>query len=187
MSVIRKALVGLAFVSLSAGHVLGAQQVAMPLRLGDRFPEVAGRSLADRDIVFPAAGATKPTVVVASFSREGGTDARCWSERLDATSASSDVNVLILAELESVPRLLRGAVSYTIKRGVPPSLRDHMLILVRDEATWRQQLAVTSSARSYAVLVDTAGAVRWMSTGPCNDDQLAQARGAIAASRTPFD
>jgi hypothetical protein len=168
----------IAYPAESAPQVAGSAA----LHLGDRFPHLVGPSLSGRAIDVPIVGATKPTVVIVGFSREGGNDAQQWGRRLSIASMSSETDFVIVAELESVPRLLRGAIGYTIKRGVPPSLRDHMLILERDEPVWRERLAVTSTARAYAVLVDSAGIVRWMSSGPCDDAQVAQMRAAAASS-----
>jgi hypothetical protein len=165
--------------------VASAAQVAIsqtPVRVGDPFPHLVGQSLADRTIDLPVMGAVRPTVVILSFSREGGNDAQQWAERLSVEPMRTETDVVVVAELESVPRLLRGSVRYMIKRGVPPSLRERMLILDRDEATWRERLGVKSAARSYAVLVDSAGSVRWMSDGPCDDDQVAR---VLTAIRTP--
>ncbi|MGH7615602.1 MAG: hypothetical protein ACREPM_00060 [Gemmatimonadaceae bacterium] len=178
MSAMHRFVAALGCACIQAAALL-AQVVATPaLRVGDRLPDIVGRSLSGHDIAFPTVNAMRPTVVIISFSRDGGRDAQQWAERLGADSASSGVDVLVVAELESVPRLLRGAVRYTIKRSVPPNLRAHMLILDRNEAAWRQRLAVTSTARAYAVVVSAVGDVQWMSTGPCDDAQLAQARAA---------
>lgn len=159
-----------------ASPVASASQVPIsaPLRVGDPFPHLIGQSLADRTIDLPITGAVKPTVVILSFSRDGGTDAQRWAERMSIEPARTESEFVVVAELESVPRLLRGTVRYMIKRGVPQSLRDRMLILDRDDAVWRDRLDVKSMSRSYAVLVDSAGNVHWMSDGPCDGDQIAR-------------
>lgn len=178
---IRAAIGAAAFAVACA--VASASQVAMerPLRVGDQFPHLVGRSLTDRTIDLPIIGADKPTVVILSFSRDGGADARKWADRLSLEAYHVATDLMVVVELESVPRLLRGSVKYMIRRGVPQSLRGRMLILDRDEAAWRDRLAAKSAARSYAVLVDSAGNVRWMSDGPYDDAQVASAMSAIRA------
>jgi hypothetical protein len=153
------------------------RRVGDTLRVGDVFPRLAGEALSGKAIAIPDTAARRRSLVVFSFSSEAGKDARLWNERLsrdlDARDSTDIVSVL---ELESVPRLMRGFVVLGIKRGVPPSVRDQMMVLVSDEALWKDRLAVTTTTRSYAVLLDASGRIRWMSDGSYSDDGFAQLR-----------
>lgn len=163
-------LVGVAGVVMATtGVAQGADSV---LHVGDAFPALTGTAISGRSISVPVAD--HQTVVIMAFSRAAGNDARRWSEWLAADSSRADV--VIVAELQSVPRLLRGAVAFTIKRGVPARLRDRMLLLSSDESVWKQRLAVTSDAHAYVTLVDSSGRVRWMSGGVSDDATMQSLR-----------
>ena len=154
----------------------GAQSVDSLLRVGDAFPQLGGTAISGRRIDVPVPG--RRTVVIMGFSRAGGDDSRRWDESIAADSSRADV--VVVAELQSVPRLLRGTVTLMIKRGVPAGLRDRMLLLSRDEAAWKRRLGVTSDEHAYVTLIDTSGRVRWMSRGASDSASVQALRAELA-------
>jgi hypothetical protein len=158
--------------------VLGAGVMDVPLRIGDAFPRLTGEAISGRAIEVPAQKPTTPVVVVMSFSRAAGTEAQQWDELLTRDRTNGDVEVIVVAEIQSVPRLIRRTVAYAIRRGVPQSLRDRMIVLDHDDEAWRTRLSVKSTEHAYAVLVDTAGKVGWLSDERSIDDNVARLREA---------
>ena len=144
------------------------------LRVNDEFPPVTGEALSGRTIDIPSREPGKGTIVLFSFSKTGGDDARVWTERLDRDADSARrLDIVVVLELQDVPRLLRGAVLFGIKRSVPPSVGSRMLTLDRDDALWRHRLSVTTTDHSYVVLLAPDGRIRWMSTHAYDDDEYA--------------
>jgi hypothetical protein len=117
---------------------------------------------------------------VFGFSREGGDDATRWNERLTSDSTTrSRVDAVVVAELGGAPRLVRGLIARGIKRGVPPSVRDQMMVLDHDDALWKRRLAVSETSHAYVVLIAPNGRVRWMSDGAFDEARFARLRNAV--------
>ena len=53
-----------------------------PLQRGQTLPQISGQALTGRSIELPAAVSGKPAIVIFSFSKTAGNDARSWNERL---------------------------------------------------------------------------------------------------------
>ena len=157
---------------------LGAGVMDVPLHIGDSFPRLAGEAVSGRAIEVPARNASNPVVVIVSFSRAAGNEAQHWDELLARDRTNGDVEVIVVAEIQSVPRLIRGTVAYAIRLGIPPNLRDRMIVLDHDDEAWRSRLSVKSTDHAYAVLVDTAGKVGWLSDERSIDDNVARLREA---------
>jgi len=147
------------------------------LRIGDLFPPLVGPSLSGKPIVVPDTSSSRYTLVVFGFSRAGGDDAGRWNRRVSSdSSARARADVVVVAELEGAPRLMRGLIARGIRRGTPPSVRDQMMILDHDDALWKRRLAVSATERSYAVLIAPNGRIRWKSDGPYDDSRFTRMR-----------
>ena len=150
------------------------------LEVNDLLPRMTGEALSGRSLEIPSAMSGTPTVILFSFSNEGGRDARRWAERIgDQADSMKGTDVVYVLEMQAVPRLIRSVVALGIKRGVPPAVRDRMLVLDRDDALWRRRLGVTTTDRSYAVLVGADGRIRWMSHAEFSDAEFERLRAVL--------
>jgi hypothetical protein len=137
-----------------------------PLKTGDLFPLLSGQTISARTVTLPDAG--KQWVAIFGFSRAAGDDARRWREHADKLGCYG------MIMLESVPRLLRGMVASGIKSGMPPDVRDRTIIYYKEEAIWKQRLAVSDDKRAYVVLVDGSGRVLWTNSGQFTEVEFAK-------------
>ncbi len=147
---------------------------------GALLPPVAGRSLSGQPVQLPDAARGRPALLIFGFSRPGGGDARLWSERFQrdpaARQAAVCFNVMVL---ESVPRLLRGMVSGSIRSGMPAALRDRSILVYQGEAEWRRRLNVSSDQYACVAVLDAGGRVRAMGHGPFSEAAYAAIGAAI--------
>lgn len=183
----RRTLLALA-LSMASARSLAAQQprdasAAAPptrgdsLRLGDLFPSLVGPALSGRPVAIPDTTSSRFTAVVFGFSRAGGDDAGRWRERLASDSATRGrVQPIVVAALGGAPRLLRGLIASGIRRGTPPSERDQMMVLDRDDALWKRRLAVSETSYAYVVLLAPNGRLRWKSDGPFDEARFTRLR-----------
>ncbi len=144
---------------------------ADPLHTGDLFPALEGETLSGQKAALPLAG--RAAVIIFSFSRAGGNDSRKWTDRLtkDFPSEHAPETRLVIM-LESVPALFRGMALSGIK-SMPAQLYSRTLVSYHDEAPWKQRLPVTNTSRSYVVLHDAQGRVRWVGTAGFNESDYA--------------
>src|SRR5262249_31771118 len=98
-----------AFMYPSLFVMAAAAPSGASLRVGDAFPALAGRSLSGTALDLPGGWLGSVQVVVFSFSRAAGSDARLWNERLTRDfGAFTEVSRSTVILLESVPKLFRG-------------------------------------------------------------------------------
>ncbi len=153
--------------------VHAAHLTTSPLHAGDAFPEFSGQTLTGRSFTLPAAATDKSAVLVFSFSRKAGKDARLWNEHL-AMDFPHAVHAYGIILLESAPKVFRGLAISGIKSSMPVSVQDRTLVMFRDEEVWKQRLAVTDVSRAYVLLLGPSGNIRWMNSGAFSDAMYAR-------------
>jgi hypothetical protein len=158
------------FLTLSS---TAAQSNASSIGPGQMLPQFSGQSLTGKSLELPTAAGGKPAVVIFSFSRAAGNDARSWNEHLSRDFPQAVPSYTII-ELESVPRLIRGMVVSSIKGSMALTLQERTLVLYHDETVWKERLAVSDDSRSYVVLLNPDGRVQWRSDGPFTEPSYAR-------------
>jgi hypothetical protein len=156
---------------LLAGALLGTVGSAeTPLRIGDLFPAVSGETLAGPRLDLPIANTGKRQVLVFTFSKEAGLEARVWNEHIardfKENPQFSKYSVIVL---ESVPVLFRGIALSGMKSRMASPLWNKTALLYKDEALWRNRLTVTNDNHCYIVVLDRGARVIWMGHGPFTD------------------
>jgi hypothetical protein len=160
---------------------LRAQSGAAQLHPGDRFPQLSGPALTGLLLTLPAAARGGPAVVVVSFSRAGGRDARRWSEKLAADEPHWPVYTVIF--LESVPSMFRGLALSGIRSGVPAAQQSRTLVREQDQARWEQWLGVNDTSRAWVVLLGPQEHLRWISSGPFSAAEYSQLKAEARSLR----
>lgn len=175
------------FILIILSLICRADSAVLPLHLGDTFPDLTGETLSGGSLRLPSAATGKIAVVSFSFSKAAGKDSRIWRGRLSkdfgANGAVTDFAVIML---EEAPKFLRGMIVSGIKSGMPSSLRDTAMVLYRDEALWKQRLAVSSEGRAYQILLDPRGRILWMSSGSFTDEEYAHLKEELIRSMQPL-
>jgi hypothetical protein len=110
--------------------------------------------------------AGKPAVCVFGFSKEAGDRAKDWMVRLSADG----VNVWSVAELEGAPALVRGMIRSSMRKGTPPALLEHSLVMTKDEKAWKDALGAKNDKLPVVVVLDAAGNVAWTYEGLVGDE-----------------
>lgn len=112
----------------------------------------------------------KVAILILGFSKGARTQATLWGRRLPTDYFySPDVLYFELPMLQSVPRLLRGAVLRAIKSGVSARSQPHFAPLTADEPRWRSLVRYNQPDDAYVVLIDSSGLVRAQFQGEPTD------------------
>lgn len=165
-------LLTLVFELLASQGAMLAQSAAVPLRLGDPLPDVAGENLLGSPTHLSTATTGKISVVVFSFSKVGGKDTQLWNRELLRDFGSNQSVALSTAiMLESAPRLLRGVIVSGIKNDMPSSLHSRTIVSYEDEKLWKQRLAVADDSHAYILLLEPHGHIRWRNAGAFSDTE----------------
>lgn len=136
---------------------------SMPLEPGDTLPSLAGQTPSNRSLDLPAAAQGEVAVVIFSFSRAGGHDARNWAQHLSKDYPRLKIYNAIF--LESVPRLFRGMVVSGIRSGMPPAVQDRTVILYQQQNSWEQKLHVADENSAVVLVLGRTGLIRYLVSG----------------------
>ena len=135
----------------------------------------SGGSLRLSDVV-----AGKTPVVVFSFSKTAGKDARLWNVHLDKDYGSNRLvagSTVIM--LEAAPRLLRGIIVSALKSNMPPSMRDRTIVSYQNEELWKRRLAVADDSHAYVLLLGPDGHMRWRNSAAFSDAEYTELKNKV--------
>jgi hypothetical protein len=175
----------LAFALLLSGFLIPALRLqaapsdASALQRGEALPPISGQALTGKSLELPAAASGKAAVLIFSFSKTAGNDARSWNERLSRDFPGKVPSFTIIV-LESVPKLFRGMALSGIKSSMPIAMQDRTVVLYRDETLWKQRLAFSEDSRAYVVLLGPDGRIRWESEGAFTEAAYKQLKDQVS-------
>lgn len=138
-----------------------------PLKPGNVLPPLASQTLTGKQLALPSATQGNVTVVIFSFTRAGGRDAKSWAQHL----SKDDPRLLLYTAifLESVPHIFRAIAVSEIRNGMPQSRQDRTLLLYDHQSFWEQWLHVTDKSQACVLLVGRSGDIQWLHSGPFDD------------------
>jgi hypothetical protein len=161
-----------------------ALAVALVLLAGSRFSAAAetllvtpAETLAGQKLSFPAALVGKPAVCVFGFSKEAGDRTKEWMVRL----SKDGVNAWSVANLEGAPALVRGMIRSSMRKGTPPPLLEHSLIMTKDEQAWKRALGAKDDKLPVVALLDAAGKIVWTYEGLAGDETYREVKARLGA------
>ncbi len=149
------------------------------------LPQVHAQLLTGQAVNLPGDLHGKPAVIVIGFSQGSREQVAAWGRRLAPDyHDAQDVSYYEAAELESVPRLLRGYVLKKIKETVPARAQPHFLTVTDREAEWKFTTGFAAKDDAYLVLIDPSGQVRYTTHGATSDAAYAELKHRLDALRT---
>jgi hypothetical protein len=142
----------------------------------DTFPNLQADALSGRHVSLPADSHGRIALVVIGFSRNSQKATDAWRKRFESDFTPPRFAVYPVAVLEAAPRMIRGFITGSMKKGMSPADQDRYLILVHDEGVWKQRVKFSAEDDAYLFLVDADGSVRWQASGPFREDLYAPLR-----------
>jgi hypothetical protein len=138
----------------------------------EAFPALNGETLSGKKVSLPGESRV-PILIVIGFSRASQQQTLEWGKCMRQLKAQQvDFNYRPVAELESVPRPIRGFVSKNIRSAVPSELHDNFVLLFEGEKTLKQLTHFDRSEEAYVILLDAKAGISWQDHGPCNDARV---------------
>jgi hypothetical protein len=142
----------------------------------ETFPSLQADALSGRHVALPADSHGRIALVVMGFSRNSQKATDAWRKRFENDFAGPRFVVYPVAVLEAAPRMIRGFITGSMKKGMSPADQDRYLILVHDEGVWKQRVKFSAEDDAYLFLVDADGSVCWQGSGPFREDLYAPLR-----------
>ena len=150
------------------------------LKVGDLLPSISGETFAGGNLQLPKDASGKITVLISSFSKQGGQDAQRWATQFSREFAQNpDVISYSLIFLESVPRLFRGFVISGIKKGMPETKYAQAIRITKGEKLWKERMGVSNDDVAQLILLDRAGKIIWMHGGQFNNEDFSHLKDQI--------
>lgn len=141
---------------------------AVPSTLAQGLPATAGQTLSGKRIVLAEVLRGRSAVLVAGFSREGGSGTGDWVKALHADPTLNGAAVYQIAQIAGAPGLIRGMIRSGMKKGTAPAQQDTFVVLTDDEKAWKEFFAVTTDKEPYVLVLDATGKVLWRGHGPAS-------------------
>lgn len=124
------------------------------------MPRVEGESFAGRKVILPDATKGHVAVLVFGFSKASKEPTKAWAEKiLSEFGGQVGFELYQLPVLEDVPRLVRGMVISSIKKGVQQNLRDHFVPVLQGESELKKLVGYKEPDDAYLVVLDPAGQI----------------------------
>ena len=154
-----------ALISISA---FAQTSAGMPL------PKIEGDSFSGQHIVLPDAASGKVAVLIFGFTKASKTPTAAWAKKLSADFARQPFFALYqLPVLEDVPRLVRGMVISSIRKGVPEETRDHFVPILNGEADLKKLVSYKEQDDAYLVVLNRDGKIVAQLHGTATDASYA--------------
>ncbi len=174
---LRTGKVAMVLVALLLGVVPGVGQ-------SRRVPAVRGTLLNGTAVELPGALRGKVGVLVIGFSQGSREQVSGWGKRLSAEYAGvAGVGWFEVAELESVPRLLRGWVTKKVKESVSAKGQETFVVVTEQEKAWKEAVGFGGADDAYVLVLDGAGVVRARVEGALSDAGLAEVKQVVEGLR----
>jgi hypothetical protein len=149
----------------------GFAQTSQPM------PSIEGESFAGQKIVLPDAAHGKVAVLVFGFTKASKVPTSAWAQNINSDFGTHNgFELYELPVLEDVPRLIRGMVISSIKKGVPENRRSHFMPVVENEAELKKLVKYKEPDDAYLVTLDRSGQVVAQTHGPLTEAAYAQFR-----------
>ena len=134
-------------------------------------------SLSGHAVTLPSAARGHAAILIIGFTSGSAKASSAWRQRIDKELGSSTgLIVYDIAILEDVPRLVRGFVVGSIRKGTPAPRQDTFLTTFQDEKAWKQVVGYSEKDDSYLVILNSDGAILWQMHGICTDAEFATFR-----------
>ena len=150
---------------------------AMAAQANQPLPRIEGDSFADQKVVLPDAARGKIAVLIFGFTKASKEATSAWARKIQAEFGTRSGFVLYqLPVLESVPRLIRGMVISSIKKGVPENMRAHFVPIVQNESELKKLVSYKAPDDAYMVVLDPDGQVVLQTSGQFSEGAYGEFR-----------
>jgi hypothetical protein len=127
----------------------------------ETLPRLAGESLSGKEVVLPNDARGKIALLVIGFTKKSSHATQAWGQRFKK-DFGNDLRYVVypVAVLEDVPGFIRGMVTSSIRRGIPPGEQDRFVTLFQGEAGLKRVVAFSGPDEAYLLLLDAKGEVQ---------------------------
>jgi hypothetical protein len=148
--------------------IIPAGAASVPLRPGDRLPDLEGHTLSGRSASLPQSARGKVTLVAIGFTYESRDPVEAWSDWFRSSiDPAMHVAFFEVPMISGMATLGRWFIDRGMRKGTPPALHEQVITVYQGAADWKSRLAYSADRKddAYLIVFDGSGIVRWLYHG----------------------
>lgn len=144
------------------------------------LPHIEGENLAGHKLVLPDNASGKVAVLVFGFTKASKEPTGAWADKTLAEFGSrSGFELYQLPVLEGVPRIIRGMVISSMKKGVKADRREHFMPVLQGETALKKLVGYKEPDDAYLVVLNPAGEIVQQLHGRYSDSEYEGLKGKL--------
>src|SRR5579863_3214706 len=160
--------------------------IAMAAQAAQPMPHIEGESFASQKVVLPDAARGKVAVLIFGFTKASKEPTSAWARKIHSEFGTRNgFELYQLPVLDSVPRLFRGMVISSIKKGVSEDMRAHFVPILQNEADLKKLVNYEETDDAYLVVLRPDGQVALQRHGPFSETAYGQFRTDLQSLLAP--
>ncbi len=145
-----------------------------------QFPHLKEENLAGQQVVLPDAASGKVAVLVFGFSRSSQNSTGPWMKHLrDDFGKNASVMLYQLPVLEEAPRMIRGMITSSMKKGLPEAERATFVPVMHNEAELKKLVNYKEADDAYLIVLDRTGKIVYQTHGGPDASSYAELRSKL--------
>jgi hypothetical protein len=143
------------------------------VQIGEKLPELKGQLLTGEKAELPATTRDRIALLVLGFTYDSRFSVEEWSSRFRETFADDPgVTLFEVPMLGGMARLGRWFIDSGMRKGTPPELHANVMTVYGGVGDWKKRVGFSDDRKdaAYLILLGPDGVVRWLYTGPADDD-----------------
>ena len=165
-------MVGLTMLLLSTVEVRADQERLLP---GTTLPDLKGEFLSGRKAVLPHVAAGKIALLALGFTYDSRFAVEAWTDRFRKKfKGNAQVTFFEVPMIGGAAQLGRWFINRGMRKGTPTELHENVVTVYGGTSPWKERLAFKQENDAYLILLDPRGTVRWLHTGPFDEEAFAK-------------
>jgi hypothetical protein len=145
-----------------------------------QFPRVQEENLAGQQIAVPDAASGRIAVLVLGFSHASSTPSGAWAKRIRSDFGKAPgFELYQLAVLEGAPKMFRGMIISSIKKGVPENERANFIPVLHNAEQLQKLVGFKAEDDAYIVVLDRSGTVAYQTHSASVDPGYSELRAKV--------
>lgn len=165
---------------------LTGQAAETVLAPGAALPPLVGEDLAGREVTLPDASRGKAALIAFGFSYNSRKPVEAWTAHARATWGTDPrFTRYQVPMIGGFGRLAKPFITGGMRKETPPQFHGNAVTVFGGVGPWKARLGVKDDGLAYLVLLDRAGTIRWLHTGPFDPAKAAEFDDHVRALLAP--
>ncbi|QCK13656.1 hypothetical protein [Mangrovivirga cuniculi] len=157
-----------------------------------KFPQLSGKTVANKNVSIPSDTKGKFTLVGLAYSKKAEDDLNTWFQpvydRFVADAGGGlfsdfmyDINVYFVPMFTGVKSASAGAARNKAEKDLDPDLHPHVLFYKGSLKEYEESLKLKNKKKPYVFVLDKNGRIVYETSGPCTSSKLEEIENIVSA------